>query len=349
MFSNLIGNDAARARSLRMLEARRVPGALLLAGAHGVGKTRFAIEVAKSLNCLAPVGGEACDVCTACKRIARLPGLIEEARDSDAAKSIIWSEHRDVGAVIPAGRFITVQQAREVEREANFRPYEGARRVLIIDAADRLNEAASNALLKTLEEVPPLVHILLVTAQPDLLLRTIRSRCQMIRFAPLGADEIEAHLIRTGARAGAEAKLTARLAQGDLARALTMNADAFRTRRDDALTVLDALGTSPPDRARLLTLAESLADARRKDDYEPSLDALESVIRDVWLVALGADEDSIINHDVRSRLDTFAARFSAPRCAAWLRSIEALRRTLAVNVNRRVATDSLLLSMATEA
>src|SRR2546423_6298317 len=142
MFDRIVGNERARAILRRMLEQRRVPGALIFAGEEGVGKRLFALELAKALNCRAPRGVEACDECSACVRIARLATV-----GGEADSLITWSEHQDVGLVRPEKRFITVDQARAVERETNFRPYEGRARILIIEEADKLNLQAGNALL----------------------------------------------------------------------------------------------------------------------------------------------------------------------------------------------------------
>ncbi|PYS92932.1 MAG: DNA polymerase III subunit delta' [Acidobacteria bacterium] len=339
MFDQLIGNERARAVLRRMLEQRRVPGALIFAGEEGVGKKLFALELAKALNCRTPRGVEACDECSACVRIARL------ANASDEATGLItWGEHQDVGLVRPEKRFITVDQARAVERETNFRPYEGRARVIIIEEADRMNAQAGNALLKTLEEAPPSAHLILLTTRTASLLPTIRSRCQLIRFAPLTAGEIEAYLVKHKQRAGTEARLAAQLAQGRLGRALSLNLDQYREQRDAMLTVLEALAARS-DRVQLLRAAEDLSDAKRKDVYEPSLDALELLIHDAWRLALDPKAE-IVNDDIRERLTRLSGGVTNRRFTAWLASIEELRAQLAVNVNRRIATDALLLSMA---
>ena len=342
MFDRLVGNQRARDVLRRMLEQGRVPGALIFAGEEGVGKKLFALELAKALNCRSPRGVEACDECSACVRTGRLAA--EAKMGADAGGLINWSEHQDVGLVRPEKRFITVEQARAVEREMNFRPYEGAARVLIIEEAERLNDASGNALLKTLEEMPPTAHLILLTARPASLLPTIRSRCQVVRFAPLTAAEIEDYLVQHKKRAGAEARLAALLAQGRLGRALALNLDAYRQQRDAMLAVLEALAARP-DRVQLLRAAEDLSDAKRKDDYEPSLDALELLIHDAWRLALDPAAQ-IVNEDLRERLRKSCGGVTNRRVAAWLARIEELRAQLAVNVNRRVATDALFLSLA---
>ncbi len=248
---------------------------------------------------------------------------------------------------MPRNVLITVDQARDLEREINFRPHEGARRVFIIEEADRMNAASANALLKTLEEPPPTAHLILLTARSASLLLTIRSRCQTIRFAPLTAGEIERYLIDNRKRAGADARLAAQLANGRLGVALAFDLDLYRTRRAPMLAVLEALaGGTQPDRARLLRAAEELTDAKQKDEFEPRLEVLEALLHDSWLLALGADAGHVANADVREQLAQLSRHLSGARVARWLESVGRLRAQLAVNVNRRVATDALFLSMA---
>lgn len=344
MFDRIIGNEPAREVLRRMLRQGRVPGALLFAGEESVGKKLFALELAKALNCREPHGVEACDRCSSCLRIPRFAAP-PSADDKERGRHIAWSEHQDVGLVRRERSVITVDQAREIERESNYRPREGRARVFIIDEAEAMNEAASNALLKTLEEVAPTSHLVLVTSRPAGLLATIRSRCQIVRFAPLAPVEIEEHLARTSKRAGDDARLVARLARGRLGLALDLDLEAYRARRELALSVLESLLAESPDRVRLLRAAEELTDAKRKDDYEPYLDALAALVRDAWLLSLDPRAE-IANEDLRERLARLGRRLNNARAARWLSLVEELRARLAVNVNRRAATDALLLSMA---
>jgi DNA polymerase-3 subunit delta' len=342
MFDRLIGNERAKQTLRRMLTQGRVPGALLLAGEEGLGKKLFALELAKAANCRAPRGVEACDECPSCARIMRFE--LPAADDRDAHKKVIWSEHRDVGLVRPYNRSILVEAARDLERETNYRPAEGRARFFLIDHAELLSDASSNALLKTLEEVQPTSHLMLLTPRPASLLPTIRSRCQTVRFAPLPSAEVEEFLVSERKRAGKEARLAARLAGGRPGHALELNLDTYREQREAMLDVLDALTTS--DRGRLLRAAEDLSDAKRKEEYEPRLEVLEILIHDLWLLALTPSVAALTNDDLRERLTPLSARVEPRRAARWLGRVEELRSQLAVNVNRRVATDALLLAMA---
>lgn len=348
MFDDLIGNGRAKDILRRMLRQRRVPGALLFAGEAGLGKKLFALELARALNCREPRGEEACGVCASCARIGRFQYPAPD--DKDEHKKVIWGEHRDVGLVLPYNRTVYIHAIRDLERESNFRPFEGRARVFIIEGADALgeqNESSANALLKTLEEAPPTTHIVLVSSRPASLLPTIRSRCQTLRFAPLDAEEVEQFLVKTKARAGEEARLAARLSGGRPGVAREVNLDTYRGRRDAMLGVVEALAQGG-DRARLLRAAEELGDAKNKDEYEPRLDVLELLIRDVWVLALTGEGGTVVNEDLRERLTRLARCLRPSRAARWLSRVEELRAQLSVNVNRRAATDALFLSMASE-
>jgi len=345
MFDQIAGNERPKEVLRRMLRQGRVPGALLFAGEEGLGKKLFAVELARALNCRSRKGVEACGACPACARVGRFD--LPAADDRDEHKKVRWSEHRDVGMIVPYNRNILVDAVRDLERECNFRPVEGAARVFIIEDADSLNEAASNALLKTLEEAPPTTHLVLITSRPAGLLPTIRSRCQAVRFAPLPAEELEKFLVKNHKRGGEEARLAAHLAGGRLGRALGLNLDAYRARREWALGALEALAAGG-DRARLLRAAEELSDAKSKDDFEPRLDVMETLVHDLWLLAVDAGRERLANQDIGERLSRLAATLPPARPARWLSRLEELRAQLAVNVNRRVASDALLLSMATD-
>src|SRR6266542_1711533 len=128
MFSNLLGNDEAKETLTRLFAGERLPGSLLFIGDEGIGKKLFTLEFARMLNCRNRVGVEACDECSPCKRISRSKFLPFGNADDDKER-IIWSEHADVAMVRPYKQIIRVSPIRELEREANFRPFERSARV----------------------------------------------------------------------------------------------------------------------------------------------------------------------------------------------------------------------------
>ncbi len=343
MFDRIIGNQPIKDVLRRLVAAKRVPNALLFTGQDGIGKKRFALELAKSFVCQNPKNYEACDNCPSCRRADKF--ALPKFDDRDAFKRVIFSEHSDIGLILPYNKNILVDAIRDLETEANFRPYQASARFFIIDDADKMNDSAANALLKTLEEPPAASHLFLVTSRPDALLPTIRSRCQILRFAPVEVKEIEKYLLKNKEFSPADAALSARLANGKLGSALAGNLEQFKISRAAMLKVLESI-LIKQDRAELLRIAEEMNDAKNKDDYETRLDILQNLIHDVWTIRQRADAKLLINFDISSELSKFAERADAAKLAAWLAEIETLREQLAVNLNRKIATDALFMQMA---
>jgi len=342
MFDELTGNSRVKAVLKRMLVADRLPGAMLFTGEEGIGKKLFALEIARALNCRTPRDHEACGVCSSCVRIRKLNYPTRD--DADEWTQIIWTDHPDVGLVVAPKRVLRVEQMRQIEKEANFRPFEGKARVFLIDEADKLNDASANALLKVLEEPPRTSYLILITARPAMLLPTILSRCQMIRFSPLAPAEIESHLVKNDIDKKT-ARVRARAAGGSMGRALSGDLVTFTSQRKAMLKVLNALVLSN-DRAQLLRSAEQLNEAQYKDEFEERLDVLETLIRDAWMLSLGVDTSRIVNEDLSAELKEIAQQINPGSAGDWILQIEDLREQLIVNVNKKVTTDSLFLVMA---
>ena len=194
-FREIVGHVALLELLARAVERETLPPSLIFAGPEGVGKRTTAIALAQALNCERPErcgdepGSRACGT-------ARVPA--HRARRCTPTSCVI--EPGDSGA-------IKVDQVREAIERAAYRPFEGRRRVVIVDEADALLPEAQNALLKTLEEPPPASVFVLVTARPDVLLPTVRSRCQRLRFGPLRqADVADVLIARSRRRAGRGAR-----------------------------------------------------------------------------------------------------------------------------------------------
>src|SRR5262249_11963244 len=159
-FAELLGHHRLIDLLKRSIAGGTLPPSLLFVGPSGIGKRAIAMVVAQAVNCLAPPApGDACGQCAACKRIAR-------------------GVHPDVLVVEPGDSgTIKIDQVPDIVDRSGYRPFEGRRRVVVVDEADALVSPAQNALLKTLEEPPPSSIFILVTSRPDVLLPTVRSRC----------------------------------------------------------------------------------------------------------------------------------------------------------------------------
>lgn len=324
----------------------RLPNSLLFAGPEGVGKQQFALEIARVAICDSQTDdGEACGVCAHCKRIGEtnIPSVTDKNRDD--FKSVFFTNHRDVASVVPYKNFILVDAIRDLEKEANFRPFEGKARFFIIDDADKMNDQAANALLKTLEEPPSTSYIFLITSRPDSLLATIRSRCQTLKFAPIATDDIEQYLVDERAYTHHEAVLAARTARGSIGRAVSIDVAAFKEQRRRMFDVLrHSLETG--ERAALLKISEELSDAKNKEHFAENLDILASLIHDVWSLGVSGDKARVIHTDLENELMSLAQHSPVNRLPDWLKVIETMRENFVVNINRKVAADAMFMTMA---
>lgn len=343
MYSELTGNADVAAALRRMAAGGRMPNSMIFAGPDGTGKKHFAIETARALVCRNPGNGESCGNCTACRRagVFDLPES-DKAEDFD---NVFLSHHPDVGLIFSPKRQIRVAAIRALETEANFRPSEAESRVFIIDEADKMNQEAANALLKTLEEPPPTTFLILVSARPDALLQTIRSRCQMIRFAPVSATEIRNLLVKKYGRSEEDAELAARMSGGSVSSAIGFDVENFREERAVCLDILKA-SVRPDGLHKMLETAERLADSKAKERFENSLRILLSLIRDAVAIRAGADSTQISNFDIIDDLSAIAASLSATVLADRIWAIDDLLKSQDVNINRKVALDGLFVKMA---
>ena len=256
-WSEIEGQERAVRLLRRALEGERLHHAYLFAGPEGVGKELLARLVAQAANCeQGSVAARPCGTCASCAGIARgnfpdvqwiLPqrelvarGKLSKA-DLDAAPS----------------REIRVDEIRELSRSLSFAAIRGRRKLAIIAPAEALNERAQNTLLKTLEEPPPGTTFILVTAQPDQLLATVRSRCARVQLVPLRTEVVAARLVRDGATP-AQAGERALRAQGSLSRALALSGDEL-SREQEVLRTVE-LALADVDERGALDLAEALSD-----------------------------------------------------------------------------------------
>jgi DNA polymerase-3 subunit delta' len=333
-FSTLIGNDRIRRLLARSVAEDRIGQSLLMAGPRGVGKYRFAISLAQALNCDQMQMGEACGDCIPCRKITRnehadVRTILRESQDPSFKKET-------------KSQFIKIDQVRDMAQQAQFRPYEGRRRVFIIDDAEWLRHEAANSLLKTLEEPPDTSLIILITAKPFSLLDTIRSRCLMLSFAPLTAAEIEQHL-RATQTSPEEVHLRSRLAAGSIGRAIELDLAAYRTMRNLLLELVETLVFSH-DSIKLLSAAEYLGRKLDRDAFEKHLDALMVLLGDIFHLKLGGPEGSLINDDILQRLEPVARAVSIDQVTEWNDRIEQIFLALPRNVNRQLAMEALLIT-----
>ncbi|MFA5142791.1 MAG: DNA polymerase III subunit delta' [Candidatus Omnitrophota bacterium] len=214
-FRDIRGQDSATLFLRRSIESGRISHAYLFAGPSGVGRRLAALDFAKAVNCLDPKAGASCDICGQCRKI-------------DA------SNHPDVIIFSPAKADASfgIERIRLLEREVGLKPYEGRRKVYILDSADAMTQEAQNALLKTLEEPPSESVLILITESPASLFPTIQSRAQSVRFFPLPPEVVGSILTDLHKVDKDRAGILSRVSSGSVGKALEYNtADFFNIRR----------------------------------------------------------------------------------------------------------------------
>jgi DNA polymerase-3 subunit delta' len=263
--------------------------------------------------------------------------LATGAEDPDDARRralLDPSPHPDLVWLVPRGAQHLVEEVRErVIRAAAYRPFEGGKRVFVIEAAEALRDESQNALLKTLEEPPEFVHLVLLTSEPDALLETIASRCQPVDFAPLSAEVLEAQLLadgRTSHDTGGksahqppeeEVAAVARLASGDLERARLLLGARGREVREDverctAAALNGEVAAAPWQRLldRAKAAGEDAEAATREVLEEEAKSGLKRTARDI------ADESKRVGRRRRTEILDLGLEL----CAAWLRDLAAI-------------------------
>jgi len=329
--------DLAGHRRLVELLARAavrgsLPPSLIFAGPEGVGKRTAATALAQLLNCLnrPEAGTDACGECPACRKIAR-------------------GVHPDVVALEPGETgVIKIEPTREVIDKTAYRPFEGRRRVVVIDPADALNAEAQNALLKTLEEPPPASTFVLVTARPDVLLPTVRSRCQRIRFGRLTEAEVASVLVARHGYGRAEANAAAAAADGSVGQALEGESDEFAAARDAAVQVLAGVAGARDPGARL-ALAKALMSGgggrTEREALARRLRAMSSLVRDLGVLGSDADDRWIANGDLRSGLEAMRPAWDRDRALRAFAVVDRALGALERNASAKVVADWLAVEL----
>lgn len=357
-FRDVIGHRRIVGLLARSIAHQSLPPSLIFAGPAGIGKRLTAISVAQALNCVeqsavssrqSAVGEvDGCGRCSTCTRIVR--GIYSD---------VLIVEPGESGS-------IKIDQVRDVIDRAEYRPFEGKRRVVIIDEADALVTAAQNALLKTLEEPTPSSVFILVTSRPDVLLPTVRSRCPQLRFRPLAAHEIADALVGRGV-GQKEARAVAATADGSLGRALQASAGDFVEAREIAQQVLAHAAATPDPRRRIEGAKDLLAgtgaggaaghDARER--LALHLSAMASILRDTELLSAvgpagsgGARSDieietvgPLANPDLRSEIERLAPSYRGGRGRRAFAAVDRARIALDRNASVKIVADWLVLQL----
>ncbi len=299
------GQDRAIETLKGALASKKVPHAWLFQGPDGTGKELAALGLAQALTC-PERPYEGCGVCSSCTRIIKrnhpdVTWLMPE--DELVSRGLAGRSDFDH----TPSRDIRIEQVRKLQERLAFRALEATHKVALLITAHAMNQNAQNALLKTLEEPPKDTILILVSAAPEKLLPTIRSRCSKANFGPLSIELIAKKLMEQGTKKKkvdpALAAQVAAMAGGSMSRALNLDPAALESRKEtierfEALERNDARGW--------LQLAETLGEDRQS--AEAALDVLQVWLHDIALAQAGVER--IVNLDLWPLAQTAATKVS---------------------------------------
>ncbi len=319
-FAHILGHDRQKDLLRRAIASGHLAHAYLFQGPDGVGKRLIALAFVRAIFC---ENGTGCGVCTACRKVDH-------------------NNHPDLHILEADGSSIKIEQVRTIQKELSYRPLESPRKVCLIDGAEKMNPAAGNALLKTLEEPKGEALIILLTSQPERVLITIQSRCQRIAFSSISRHKLQEVLSERLGIEGTQGHVLASLSEGSFKKALGKDRDLYLEKRRDLLKTLT--GLSAGSIIPLFKLAEELA--AEKDRLQEILEIFQAFYRDLLLYRKGLQESHLINIDLMDKIRRVATQETDSTLLAKLEAITESRKQIERNVNRQLALEVLLMRLA---
>ncbi len=332
-FQNIKGQDKAIEILKAHIRQSRLSHGYLFIGPQGVGKKMAAKTLAKALNC----ENETLDSCGRCASCLK----IEKNQHPDVhiinASTALNSNYEQGKGEAGNSQAIKIGHIRQLQKEISLKPYEAKVKVFIIEDAHNLTAEASNALLKILEEPPVKSLIILVSAKPTLLFKTIISRCQVVKFYPLAREQLKEVLNKDYGLEANLAHFLAYFCEGRLGKALALkDTDIFREKN----RVIDALAM--PRRQGLEDLSV------KREDVRGMLNILTTWFRDMYLVKVGMPHLELINFDRKSELLKLMQHFTFVDLDEVLNCISDSLVYLEQNINVRLLLANLKVQICKE-
>ncbi len=295
-FKDIKGQEKPVERLKAFLRQERLAGAYLFTGPQGVGKTLAAFTFAKALNCLND-DADACDACASCVKInsSQHPDvhLIDASLPAGAAGEQKARKQE-------AGAEIKIEYIRQLESQISLRPYEGRQKVFIIQDAHNLNQESANAFLKTLEEPPAHSVIILISAKPELLFKTVLSRCRTVKFFSLNRGALAAVLKDEYHCDETLTHFLSYFCEGRLGLALQLKQRDILREKNKAIDDFIFSTNNVFENTR----------AHHRDTLKMHLNIAATWFRDIYVIKAGLPAQEIINLDRKDELMKFSSRYS---------------------------------------
>lgn len=322
----IIGHKAVKQQLQTMQQEDRIPHAMLFCGMEGIGKNLAAEALAAVLLCHEPVAGTACGVCPSCRALAA-------------------GTHPDYFTLEPmaagkAAKSIKIDAVRELQSSISRVPLLSQRRVVIIREAEKMNEAAANCLLKTIEEPTGQVAFILETSAPAALLDTIISRCMRVEFGVLSPEELRQILIGLDVEQY-EAERLSSIADGSVARALALREPVSRDLQQTAFKLAEELGDITVE--KMLQLAKDMS-AHSREELTEWLGFLMMIYRDLLILYTGS-KLPLYNQSDMQRLSALLGKYPQARLLRLQALLIEYQKRLRSNVNLQLCLEGLLIRL----
>lgn len=322
-FSGIYGHEKQIAILQKTIVQKRVGHAYMFSGINSIGKKTLAREFAKALNCeLVENLHDACDKCSSCLKIGH-------------------ANHPDMIFIEADGQFIRINAIREIQEQMKFKPSCGKWRAVIIDAADKMNDQAANALLKTLEEPSSSNILILISPRPYSMPATIMSRCRHMRFNPLPAATVTRFLMEQKGMDTEKAGLLAGLSGGSIGTALELDEEDIAGFRAEIMQLL--ANAKKDDPISLLNLASFSGQDKKK--IKQGLDIINSCFRDALIFKETRRKEMLINRDKTSFIDALSQKLSGEQILRNIFLIEKSWETIEQNVNKTLTLETMAFKL----
>lgn len=323
-FDEIVGHEEIVDHLQNAIKNGKVSHAYIMDGEKGIGKKLIANTFAKTLQCekgaITP-----CDDCTSCRTF-----------DSLNNPDVIYVEQTKKTG-------IGVDDIREqINQDINIKPYAYPYKIYIVDNADTMTEQAQNALLKTIEEPPAYVVILLLSNNINKFLITILSRCVVLKLRPIKPDKVKDHIMKTLDISDYRAELITSFAQGIIGKAKELaSSSEFFDMRESMINIVDCIIKG--DDYEILEVSNKFDDY--KDTIQDFLDLFMTWFRDLLIIKKINDESYIINRDKLRTLLKQSQVLSYNKISAMIENINEAKNLLKQNANFRLVIEMMILQI----
>lgn len=316
MPNEIIGHHNIVYQLQNAVKSERIAGAYLFSGIKGVGKETVAMYFARSILCENEDNGDLpCGTCGGCRKIAN-------------------DNHPDLRIIRPDGAQIKIDQIRELQQEIHYPPLEGVRKIYILVNTECMNNYAANSLLKTLEEPPSVSTIILLTENIESIIPTIRSRCQVLPFYPLGQQELSESLMDRFTIDEQTASSIAILSGGVVG---------------NAISLIEEDSTSDESVPEILIETDTLAAFRLAEQLEGDLENLDKLIswyRDLLFIQQDAPIELLTHKTAIEQLRILVPRYSRIRLQQSIKTVFKTKGILKnTNVTKILALEVMCLQL----